>query len=292
MPVPLAQLLQALKQPAVNQKTVSIELQQVLGARHGPGGSKKRQRRHSRTIAVKLISMWRTFRSRIGPAVLGVLVGASLAEAQQRLLSIDDIYDPATRVNFSGNSSADVRWVDGTRYLLPRASNGGTSWIVVDAATSSERTLFDAEKMEAALARLPGVNQGDARRAARSRGIDFDPRYAAALVTIGSDLYLYTFSTDTAVRLTTESGDEDLASFSPNGALVAFVRNNDLYTVEISSQSERRLTMDGSARILNGMLDWVYEEEVYGRGDKTAYWWSPDSTAIAFLRIDDTPVPS
>lgn len=235
--------------------------------------------------------MWRTFRSQIGAAVLAVLVGAPLAEAQQRLLSIDDIYDPATRVNFSGNASADVRWVDGTRYLVPRASNGGTSWIVVDAATGSERTLFEAEKMEAALARLPGVNQGDARRAARSRGIDFDSRYASALATIGSDLYLYTFSTDTAVRLTTESGDEDLASFSPNGALVAFVRANDLYTVDISSQREQRLTSDGSAKILNGVLDWVYEEEIYGRGDKTAYWWSPDSTLLAFLRIDDTPVP-
>src|SRR5262245_29342801 len=236
--------------------------------------------------------MWKTFRSQIEVAAVLVLITAPLAEAQQRLLSIDDIYDPATRVNFSGNSPADITWVDGSHYLLQRSATAGTSWIVVDAGTAAERTLFDAEKMEAALARLPGVNQGDARRASRSRSIGFDPQYASALVTIGSDLYLYTFSTDTAVRLTTEDGDEDLASFSPNGASVAFVRNNDLYAVEISSQSERRLTMDGSARILNGMLDWVYEEEVYGRGDKTAYWWSPDSTAIAFLRIDDTPVPS
>ena len=45
-----------------------------------------------------------------------------------------------------------------------------------------------------------------------------------------------------------------------------------------------------SAKILNGKLDWVYEEEIYGRGQKRAYWWSPDSSRIAFLRIDDTPV--
>ena len=235
--------------------------------------------------------MWKTFRPQM-IAALVVLIAAPLAEAQQRLLTIDDIYDPATRVNFSGNSPVDVRWMDATHCLLPRAANGGTSWIVVDAATASERTLFDAEKMEAALARLPGVNQSDARRVARSRGIEFDPRYASALVTIGSDLYFYTLSTDTAVRLTTEAGDEDDASFSPNGALVAFVRANDLYTVEISSQREHRLTSDGSAKILNGVLDWVYEEEIYGRGDRAAYWWSPDSTALAFLRLDDTAVPN
>ena len=95
--------------------------------------------------------MWKTFRPQM-VAALVVLIAAPLAEAQQRLLTIDDIYDPATRVNFSGNSPVDARWMDATHYLLPRAANGGTSWIVVDAATAGERTLFDAEKMEAALA--------------------------------------------------------------------------------------------------------------------------------------------
>ena len=46
------------------------------------------------------------------------------------------------------------------------------------------------------------------------------------------------------------------------------------------------------AKILNGMLDWVYEEEIYGRGEQRAYWWSPDSSRLAFLRLDDTPVPT
>jgi dipeptidyl-peptidase-4 len=52
------------------------------------------------------------------------------------------------------------------------------------------------------------------------------------------------------------------------------------------------LTTDGTEKVLNGKLDWVYEEEIYGRGQKQAYWWSPDSTRIAFLRLDDTPVPT
>src|SRR5262245_35054717 len=121
--------------------------------------------------------MWKTLRSQIEMAALLVLVAAPLAEAQQRPLTIDDIYDPATRVTFSGNTPAEIRWVDGSHYLRSRAADGGTRWIVVDAATGSERPLFDAAKMEAALAGLPGINPGDARRTARSRGIDFDPRY-------------------------------------------------------------------------------------------------------------------
>jgi dipeptidyl-peptidase-4 len=83
---------------------------------------------------------------------------------------------------------------------------------------------------------------------------------------------------------------EDLPSFSPDGRLVAFVRDANLYVVDVASQRETRLTRDGSAKILNGRLDWVYEEEIFGRGQKRAYWWSPDSSRLAFLRIDDTPV--
>jgi dipeptidyl-peptidase 4 len=236
--------------------------------------------------------MSKTFVQRIDCAAALFVLIAGVAEAQQRPLTIAEIYDPATRVNFNGNTPAGVSWIDATHYLLPRAGNGGTTWLVIDAGSGAERPLFDADKMEAALAGLPGVNAADARRVARSRGIDFDRSHASALVTIGADLYLYTFATDRAVRLTADPGDETQTSFSPNGALVAFVRANDLYTVDVASQREHRLTTDGSAKILNGALDWVYEEEIYGRGNQQAYWWSPDSTAIAFLRIDDTPVPT
>ena len=74
--------------------------------------------------------------------------------------------------------------------------------------------------------------------------------------------------------------------------MVSFVRENNLYVEDLSMQRrERALTRDGSAKILNGRLDWVYQEELYGRGNFGAYWWSPDSTSIAFLRFDENPVP-
>ncbi len=54
---------------------------------------------------------------------------------------------------------------------------------------------------------------------------------------------------------------------------------------------ERALTTGGGPQLLNGRLDWVYQEEIYGRGDYKAYWWSPDSRRIAFLRLDEAGVP-
>src|SRR5262245_51701022 len=60
--------------------------------------------------------------------------------------------------------------------------------------------------------------------------------------------------------------------------------------IDLATRREAALTTDGTPGVLNGTLDWVYEEEIYGRGQKQAYWWSPDSSRIAFLQIDDTPV--
>ena len=73
---------------------------------------------------------------------------------------------------------------------------------------------------------------------------------------------------------------------------MAYTKNNNLYTVNISSKKETQLTTDGSDVILNGYASWVYMEEILGRS--TAYksfWWSPDSKKIAYFRSDDTNVP-
>jgi dipeptidyl-peptidase-4 len=221
----------------------------------------------------------------------GVIFVGTGVSAQQRMLTIDDIYDPALRVNFSGTTVSDLSWMDGTRYVQARNTGGGVSWMAIDAASGSERPLFDAAKMEAALAKVSGVSESDARRISRSRTLTFNRSYSAALFTIGEDLYTYWFDEDRAARLTSTPEPEELPSFSPDSSAVAFVRKNDLYAVDVKTQQEHRLTTDGGDKILNGILDWVYEEEIYGRGNRHAFWWSPDSSRLAFLRLDDRPVP-
>ena len=66
---------------------------------------------------------------------------------------------------------------------------------------------------------------------------------------------------------------------------------NNLYAVDIATQKERALTNDGGREILNGKLDWLYQEEIYGRDRFRGYWWSPDSARLAFLQLDERPVP-
>lgn len=104
------------------------------------------------------------------------------------------------------------------------------------------------------------------------------------------DLYLKKDGGD--VRLTNDKDREANPVVSPDGNYVAYTKNNNLYTVNLSTQKETQLTTDGSDVILNGFSSWVYWEEILGRGtNNKAFWWSPDSKKIAYFRSDDTKVP-
>ncbi len=76
---------------------------------------------------------------------------------------------------------------------------------------------------------------------------------------------------------------------SPDGEKVAFVFNNNLYYKNLKNNNITQITTDGfKNKIINGMCDWVYEEEF---GFTRAFYWSPDSKKIAFIRFDESLVP-
>src|SRR5262249_18324744 len=85
---------------------------------------------------------------------------------------------------------------------------------------------------------------------------------------------------------------KNLSVNSPDGKWTASNRKNDLYLMDKATKQERRLTFDGSDVIFNGRADAVYQEEIFYPGRSlNAFWWSPDSTHLAFMRLDDTHVP-
>lgn len=77
------------------------------------------------------------------------------------------------------------------------------------------------------------------------------------------------------------------AKFSPEADRVAYVRAHDLYVEEIATGTITTLTRDGSPTIINGTLDWVYEEEL---GVRDGFRWSPDGARIAFWNFDSAGV--
>lgn len=106
----------------------------------------------------------------------------------------------------------------------------------------------------------------------------------------GNDLYLKIAAGET--QLTNNKDIEKNPTLSPDGQYVAFTRNNNLFTINLSTKKETQLTFDGTDVILNGFASWVYYEEILGRATRyKSFWWSPDSKKIAYMRMDESMVP-
>ena len=119
----------------------------------------------------------------------------------------------------------------------------------------------------------------------------WSPRGDAILLEGENDLWLLNPQTGGLRRLTHDAEAKEVPAFSPAGDRIAFAKKHDLYVVDVKNGAVRRLTHDGSDTIYNGRLDWVYEEELANRSTARSFEWSPDGKRIAYLRLDDGPVP-
>ncbi|HEY6332285.1 MAG TPA: DPP IV N-terminal domain-containing protein [Blastocatellia bacterium] len=226
----------------------------------------------------------------LGTAI--VCMTAAVAGAQQKELTLDTIFDPQSSVKFNGSLPTGLTWLeDGKHYLEFKRADDGGQLVKVDVATGEETPFYDAAKMQSALAKQPGITADEAKRWSHRDRYNMNPAETAVLLNLANDIFYYQFGSDHVIRLTNNPEPEVGEQFSPDGRTVSFVRDNNLYVVDLESQRERALTTDGTDKILNGRLDWVYQEELYGRGKYQGYWWSPDSNRIAFLRLDETRVP-
>ena len=102
-----------------------------------------------------------------------------------------------------------------------------------------------------------------------------------------ADYYVYDIATKKLVPLSTNGGQR-LATFSPDGTKVAFMRDNNLFIKDLEKNEESQFTFDGLYNnIINGAPDWVYEEEFsFSQG----FFWSPDSKKIAYYKFDESKV--
>lgn len=165
-----------------------------------------------------------------------------------------------------------------------------------DLASGQTRMLVDSNDV------LPGVEVlSDAEKARRERQriaalsgiVDYQwaPDGRSLLFPLGGELYLYDLSrpgADAVRQLTRGEGFATDPKLSPRGGYVSFVRDRNLWVIDLSNGKPAQLTFDGSDTIGNGVAEFVADEEM---DRHTGYWWAPDDSAIAFARIDERGVP-
>ncbi|MGY8562357.1 S9 family peptidase [Paracidovorax citrulli] len=186
-----------------------------------------------------------------------------------------------SRVSFLRGKEADRNQLDLWAYDI----GSGQTRLLVDSKVvlPGDETLSDAEKA-----------RRERQRIAAMTGIvdyQWSPDARTLLFPLGGELYLYDLGKQgkAAVRqLTHGEGFATDAKLSPKGGFVSFVRERNLWVIDLASGKQVQLTRDGSDTIGNGVAEFVADEEM---DRHTGYWWAPDDSAIAFARIDESPVP-
>ncbi|HEX9729297.1 MAG TPA: S9 family peptidase [Gemmatimonadales bacterium] len=101
------------------------------------------------------------------------------------------------------------------------------------------------------------------------------------------EYFVWDLAANRLMPASTERGYQMFAKLSPDGRLVGFVRDHNVFVTDLDSGVETQITHDGNENIINGTSDWVYEEEL---GVRDAFRFSPDGRRIAFWRLDQTAI--
>jgi dipeptidyl-peptidase-4 len=212
------------------------------------------------------------------------------ASTSTKLLSVDRIY---SEPSLNGRLTRGIAWTPDSKQISFFESNatgkvGRTELWAVDAASGQRRVIVSAEKLESVL-------PADAEKATQATGLgrrapseyQWAPGGGALLFRGATSLAWFDLKTQSARTLV--AGKQGIADpkISPDGKYVSFVREHNLWLVSVADGKEHAFTEGGTEEVRKGELDWVYPEELE---ISTAYWWAPDSSAIAYLRMDESKV--
>ena len=215
-------------------------------------------------------------------------VAEPAADQGSGVLDLDRVFELSRELRLpSGHFSG---WTEDGGYLATVEGQ----LVRADPAGGGSDPLYDGDAVQAAFEALPAIDAKLAGQLAGRARSSFSRGREAAVINARNDLFHYRLGDEHATRLTHDPLDEKGETLSPDGSMVAYISDWNLHVVPTEGGPEakpRALTSDGDENHLYGRLDWVYQEEIYGRGNFGGFWWSPDSRRIAFLILDESPVP-
>jgi dipeptidyl-peptidase-4 len=231
---------------------------------------------------------------RLAPYVTAMVF---LAGFPSWLAGSDELYQRLQRIHdspaFQPKRFGPARWIrDGAAFTTLEtapATEGAKEIVEYETATGKRAILVSHQQLTPAKAAKPlTVDDYHWSNDAKRLLIYTESRKVWRTNSRG-DYWVLDRTTGTLKKLGGEAPASSLsfAKFSPDGARVAYVRANNLYVEEVASGAVRALTTDGSATLVNGASDWVYEEELSVRD---GFRWSPDGKSLAFWQFDVTGV--
>jgi dipeptidyl-peptidase 4 len=225
-------------------------------------------------------------------AVVALFCGTASAEplTLERLFSAPDLSGPTLR---GAKISPDGRLI---AYLKARDDDKDRFdlW-AFDIAKRQHRQLVDSRTLAGADRALSAEEEArrERQRTAALSGIveySFAPDSHQLLIPLNGDLYLYDIArapADAVRRLTRTEAYETDARFSPRSHFVSFVRDQNLYAIDLANGTERAVTREGGGLVSFGTAEFIAQEEM---DRDTGYWWSPDERRLVVARVDETPV--
>lgn len=211
-----------------------------------------------------------------------------------RQLTVDQIFGPK---GLSGSLPGGVKWSpDGKLVTFLKATEKDAEVLdlwAFDVASGKSSVLVAAAELAPEGDKKLSKEEEARRERARvfSKGIveySWSPEGRMLLFPLNNDLFVFDLATRKTQQLTKTEEGETDAKFSPDEKLVSFVRKNEIFVVELATGAETQLSSGATEAIWNGVAEFIAQEEMNRR---TGYWWSPQSDRIAYTQVDHAKVP-
>jgi dipeptidyl-peptidase-4 len=209
------------------------------------------------------------------------------SQEKQRFASFTDALQAGSILAGRGGPR-NVNWIDGGArfsFIDRDASTGKETLRAYDPPTGRDTLLFSSDGLT-----FPGTTEPFAYQsfqwARDSKHLVFQTHFKPIFRRSGvSDYYLYSLA-DRSLQLAAKGAGT--AELSPDGSMIGYERDGDMYVAPLATHAEKRLTSEATPHVFNGHFDWEYEEEF---GMAQAWNWSPDSRHIAYWQTDDSAEP-
>ncbi len=214
--------------------------------------------------------------------LLLLLLVAGVVTAQQKNITLEEIYDGTFRMQYldrlhSMNSGKEYA-------VLNTDRNTVTKTLDVYSYKTGEKvnTLINSSEIDGLDYFIGYTLSADESKALLSTKLRSIYRRSSLGV-----YYVYDLETKELVQVAEEAIQEP--TFSPDASKVAYGRDNNIYIKDLSSGSTTQVTTDGAKnKVINGITDWVYEEEF---AFVRAFDWNASGDKIAYIRFDESEVP-